>query len=71
MAGEAELPGTFEYPLGGATVTTLVERQQTIGKEILVGATDDILKHCAPDGSVPNAINAFLVHAAGKKVLVD
>ncbi|HNX33389.1 MAG TPA: MBL fold metallo-hydrolase [Kiritimatiellia bacterium] len=70
-AEEAVLPGTFEFQLGGATVTTLAERQQTIGKEILIGATDDILKRYAPGGSVSNAVNAFLVRAAGKTVLVD
>lgn len=60
-AGESVLPGTFEYPLGGVTVTTLVERQQTIGKMLLIGASDDVLKRFAPEGAVPNAINAFLV----------
>lgn len=71
LAEEDVLPGTFEFPLGDATVTTLAERQQTIGKESLVGATDDMLKRYAPTGSVPNAVNAFLVRVGGKKVLVD
>ena len=71
LAEEDVLPGTFEFPLGDATVTTLAERQQAIGKEILVGATDDMLKRYAPTGSVPNAVNAFLVRIGGKKVLVD
>lgn len=70
-AEEATLPGTFEFQLGGATVTTLAERQQPVGKEILIGATDEILKRCAPGGSVSNAVNAFLVRVAGKTVLVD
>lgn len=71
MADDAVPPGTFECQLGDATVTTLAERQQSIGTEILIGATDVMLKRYAPSGSVPNAINAFLVRAAGKKILVD
>lgn len=65
------LPGTFLFELGGATVTTLAERQQSIGKETLVGATDAMLRRYVPAGEVPNAINAFLVHTGGKRVLVD
>ncbi|HRU20421.1 MAG TPA: MBL fold metallo-hydrolase, partial [Kiritimatiellia bacterium] len=65
------LPGTFLFDLGEATVTTLAERQQSLSKETLVGATDDMLQRYAPAGEVPNAINAFLVHTGGKRVLVD
>lgn len=71
LADEAVLPGTFVFPLGNATVTMLAERQQTIGKEILIGAPEDVLKRYAPEGSVPNAMNAFLVNIGGKAVLVD
>ncbi|MDD4103348.1 MAG: MBL fold metallo-hydrolase, partial [Kiritimatiellae bacterium] len=65
------LPGTFLFDLGDATVTALAERQQTISKDKLVGATDEMLRRYAPAGEVPNAINAFLVHTGGKRVLVD
>ena len=65
------LPGTFLFDLGEATVTTLAERQQSLSKETLVGATDDMLQRYAPAGEVPNAINAFLVKTGGKRVLVD
>ncbi|MFA7172522.1 MAG: MBL fold metallo-hydrolase [Kiritimatiellia bacterium] len=64
-------PSTFEYSLGAATVTTLVEQQQTISKEKLVGATDKMLGRYAATGGVSNAINAFLVCAHDKRVLVD
>ncbi len=72
-AGDVDpgLPGTFAFPLGDATVTTLAERQQTLGTNLLVGASDDIVTRYAPQGAVPNAINAFFVHAGGKRVLVD
>jgi glyoxylase-like metal-dependent hydrolase (beta-lactamase superfamily II) len=70
-AGENELPGTFEYALGEAAVTTLAERQQSIGRDKLIGATDEIMRRYAPDGSVPNAVNAFLVRLGGKRILVD
>lgn len=71
LSDDGPLPGTFAFSLGDASVTTLAERQQTIGKEILVGATDEILRRYAPTGAVPNAINAFLVRVAGKRALVD
>jgi glyoxylase-like metal-dependent hydrolase (beta-lactamase superfamily II) len=70
-AGESEVPGTFEYALGETAVTTLAERQQSIGRDKLIGATDEIMKRCAPDGTVPNAVNAFLVRAGGTRLLVD
>ena len=70
VAGDT-LPGTFLFELGEATVTTLAERQQSIGKDIWVGATDEMLRRYAPAGEVPNAINAFLVQTGGKRVLVD
>lgn len=71
VAGASALPWTFDHALGNATVTTLAERQQAIGKEILVGATDAILNRYAPGGAVSNAVNAFLVRVGGKKILVD
>jgi hypothetical protein len=43
-AGGAEPPETFEYALGEAAVTTLAERQQTIGRGKLIGAADGIMK---------------------------
>lgn len=70
-AGASALPGTFDYALGNVKVTTLVERQQAIGNEILIGATDEALRHYAPEGAVSNAVNAFLVRVDGKNILVD
>lgn len=70
-ADEAALPGTFDYTVGDAKVTVLAECQQRIGRDKLVGATDAIMKQYAPEGTVPNAINAFLVRIGEKKILVD
>jgi len=68
---EQVLPGTFDYSLGSATVTTLAERQQNVDMKILVGATDEILKRYAPKGIVPNALNAFLIRIDRMNILVD
>jgi glyoxylase-like metal-dependent hydrolase (beta-lactamase superfamily II) len=61
----------FTHNLGdGISLTTLSERQGVIGRDILIGATDDMLK-AYPDGKVPNAINAFLFRANGTNILID
>lgn len=71
LAEDRVLPGTFEYSLGDARVTTLVERQQNVDKEILANATDEIIKRSAPEGVMPNALNAFLVRKDRLNILVD
>jgi glyoxylase-like metal-dependent hydrolase (beta-lactamase superfamily II) len=56
-----ELPTVFTTKIGAVEISLLNERQQTGSKSILIGATPEILKQTAPDGTFPNAINAFLV----------
>lgn len=51
-------------------MTTLAERQQPVGKEILIGATDE-MKRCAPGGSVSNAVNAFSCVSPERRFSVD
>ena len=70
-ATAAAAQDTFRYSLGEATVTLLSERQQAGNKSILIGATPDILAKTAPDGTFPNAVNAFLIQFAGQTMLAD
>jgi len=60
---------TFE--VGSSTVTLLSEGQRTSGTNILIGATDEMLKQAIPNGTYPGATNAFLVEMAGKVILID
>ncbi|MDR2849960.1 MAG: MBL fold metallo-hydrolase [Verrucomicrobiota bacterium] len=62
---------TFTYAVGDVKVTLLSERQQTGDKKILIGATEEMLKQTAPDGTFPNAVNAFLVRTKDQTILVD
>ncbi|MDR3228812.1 MAG: MBL fold metallo-hydrolase [Puniceicoccales bacterium] len=63
--------GIYTFKLGDATLSVLPDRQQRITNKLLIGATPAILEKYAPDGSVPNAINAFLIQSGGKNTLVD
>ena len=60
---------TFE--IGSAKVTLLSEGQRTSGTNVLVGATDEMIRQAIPNGTYPSATNVFLVETAGKVVLVD
>ncbi len=61
----------FSHKVGEATVTLLSEGQGQASASILVGATDTMLRQCAPDGKIPNAANAFLVRSPGRVLLID
>jgi glyoxylase-like metal-dependent hydrolase (beta-lactamase superfamily II) len=60
---------TFE--VGSFTITTLSEGQGQGNSGILVGATEEMLKKAAPNGTYPNATNAFLVETGKQTVLFD
>ncbi len=59
------------FDVGSFTITTLSEGQQQGNKGILVGATEEMLKEAIPNGTFPNATNAFLVVAGDKTILFD
>jgi len=66
-----ELPSVFTYKIGNNTISLLSESQQKANPGILIGATDAILKEYAPDGTIPNAMNAFLLQTPDKNILFD
>lgn len=59
------------FDVGSFAVTVLSEGQQQGNKGILIGATEEMLKQTIPDGTYPNACNAFLVETEQKTVLFD
>ena len=60
---------TFE--IGSAKVTLLSEGQRMSGTNVLVGATEEMIKQSIPDGTYSGATNVFLVEMADKVILID
>ena len=60
---------TFE--VGVFSVTLLSENQGQGRPNILIGATDEMQKQAIPEGSFPNAMNAFLLEMNDKNYLID
>ncbi|MDH6358481.1 MBL fold metallo-hydrolase [Parabacteroides sp. PF5-9] len=61
----------FTYSLGQINITLLPEGGQQGSKDILIGATDEMLKQYVPEGTFPNAVNAFLLETPENTILVD
>ena len=61
----------FTYKVGNCEASMLSEAQQSINTNLLVGATPEMLQECAPDGTIPNAMAAYVVRTPDKVVLVD
>ena len=59
------------FDIGDFSVTLLSEGQSQGNKDILIGATDKMLKETMPNGSYPSAVNVFLVQTKDKIVLFD
>lgn len=63
---------TFVHQATNNTEIILLSEGQGNGNSgILLGATSEMLKKTMPEGSYPNATNAFLVRTQGKNVLID
>jgi len=61
----------IKFQVGSSTVTLLSEGQRTSNMNVLVGATEEMVKQAIPDGTYPSATNVFLVEFAGKVILID
>ena len=59
------------FDIGSFVITLLSEGQQQGKPDILLGATEDMLRQTAPSGTFPNAVNAFLVKTEDKIILFD
>ncbi len=61
----------FTRKVGTFEVILLAEVQQSVNTNILIGATSEMIKQYAPDGTIRNAVNAFLIRTREKNILVD
>ncbi len=64
-------PDIFTYKIGAFEISLLSEGQQSGKTSILLGASPEMLQKCAPDGTFPNAVNAFLLRTSDKIILID
>jgi glyoxylase-like metal-dependent hydrolase (beta-lactamase superfamily II) len=57
--------------MGQIEISTLSESQGNGNTGILMGATPEMIAECLPNGTFPNAVNAFLVKTPDKTILID
>ena len=65
-----ETKDVFTHKFGTAEISLLSEAQQQARPNILINATPEMLSKYAPNGTFPNAMNAFLLRA-DKNILID
>ena len=61
----------FVHKVGEYEVILLSEMQQAGNSSILIGATPEMKAATIPEGTFPNAINAFLIKSPTENILVD
>lgn len=59
------------HKIGKFEISTLPESQGNGSTQILIGATQEMINEYLPDGTFPNAVNAFLVKTPEHTILVD
>jgi len=59
------------HRVGKYKVYSLTESEGKGNKSILINAPEKVLEQCAPDGTFPNAIHAFLIEKQGEIWLID
>lgn len=62
---------TKTFKIGKFEISTLSESQGNGNTKILIGATPEMVEEYLPDGTFPNATNAFLVKTPEHTILVD
>lgn len=68
---QAQQKDAITFDIGSFAVSLLSEGQQQGKAGILINATEDMMQQVLPDGTFPNAVNAFLVVTGDKTVLFD
>lgn len=66
-----EVKSVVTHKIGKFDISVLPESQGSGNTKILIGATPEMIKECVPDGTFPNALNAFLVKTPEQTILVD
>jgi glyoxylase-like metal-dependent hydrolase (beta-lactamase superfamily II) len=61
----------YSHKVGSFELILLSESQGQGNKGILIGATPEMLREYAPEGTFPNAMNAFFVKTPDKNILID
>ena len=61
----------FTRKVGKIEISLLSEAQRNAKTDILIGATPEMIKECAPDGTFPNSMSCYLVKTPEKTVLID
>ena len=70
-AKEQEEESPLTYEIGSFNLTVLPEGSGQGNTDILIGATQEMLEQCLPEGTYTTAINAFLIETDDKAILVD
>jgi hypothetical protein len=68
-AKDSSIVKTFN--IGAYKLYLLSDATSTGDKNLLIGASDDMLKKYVPDGSYPTAMNCFAVRMPDKIILID
>jgi glyoxylase-like metal-dependent hydrolase (beta-lactamase superfamily II) len=72
VSAKSQNPETiFSVNIGDYKMHLLSEGQQMGNKEILIDATHEMIKEYIPEGTFPNAVNAFIIQTSDKNILVD
>lgn len=66
-----ENSSVYTSKFGTMDINLLQEVSKIDKPNILIGTTPQILEACSTDGTFPGAVNAFLVRANGKNILID
>ncbi|MDR2010842.1 MAG: MBL fold metallo-hydrolase [Bacteroidales bacterium] len=61
----------YSYTVGDFEISLLSERQSQGTKDVLIGATDKMVEEYIPNGTFPNAVNAFLIKTPENNILAD
>ncbi|MDR0893728.1 MAG: MBL fold metallo-hydrolase [Prevotellaceae bacterium] len=70
-AQEAASSAIYTHQVGAYEIVVLPENQGQGNPSILIDATPEMLAQAIPDGTYPNAVNAFLVKTPAGNVLFD
>jgi glyoxylase-like metal-dependent hydrolase (beta-lactamase superfamily II) len=68
---QAQQKDVITFDIGDFAITLLSEGQNEGNQNILIGATDEMLRQTMPNSTYPTAVNVFLVQTGDKNVLFD
>jgi len=66
-----ETASVYTYKFGSADISLLQEVSKNDKPDILVNAPAEVISKYAKDGTIPGAVNAFVVQMNGKNIVID